>query len=31
VVRLLPPLIITEADVNEAMTKLENACRNLAA
>ncbi len=30
VVRLLPPLIITEADVNEAMTKLENVCRKLA-
>ena len=30
VVRLLPPLIITNADVNEAMTKLENVCRKLA-
>ncbi len=30
VVRLLPPLIIAEADVNEAMAKLENVCRKLA-
>jgi acetylornithine/N-succinyldiaminopimelate aminotransferase len=30
VVRLLPPLVITDADVNEAMTKLENVCRKLA-
>ena len=29
VVRLLPPLIITEADVNEAMGKLERACQKL--
>ena len=26
VVRLLPPLIVTDADVNEALTKLEAAC-----
>ena len=31
VVRLLPPLIITEADVNEAVGKLEKACKTLAA
>ena len=30
VVRLLPPLIIAEADVNEAMAKLENVCRKFA-
>lgn len=29
VVRLLPPLIITDADVTEAMTKLEKACKAL--
>ena len=31
VVRLLPPLIITTADVQEAFTKLERACRALIA
>ena len=30
VVRLLPPLIIAEADVNEAMAKLENVCLKFA-
>ena len=30
VVRLLPPLVITEADVGEAVSKLEKACRKLA-
>lgn len=30
VVRLLPPLIITKADVDEALTKLDRACRTLA-
>jgi acetylornithine/N-succinyldiaminopimelate aminotransferase len=29
VVRLLPPLVITEADVTEAMSKLERACKAL--
>jgi acetylornithine/N-succinyldiaminopimelate aminotransferase len=29
VVRLLPPLMINEADVSEAMTKLEKACKAL--
>jgi acetylornithine/N-succinyldiaminopimelate aminotransferase len=29
VVRLLPPLVITEADVGEAVTKLEKACKAL--
>jgi acetylornithine/N-succinyldiaminopimelate aminotransferase len=29
VVRLLPPLIVTEADVTEAVTKLERACKAL--
>ena len=29
VVRLLPPLVINEADVSEAMTKLERACKAL--
>jgi acetylornithine/N-succinyldiaminopimelate aminotransferase len=31
VVRLLPPLIVTDADVSEAVTKLERACKALAA
>jgi acetylornithine/N-succinyldiaminopimelate aminotransferase len=31
VVRLLPPLVVTEADVNEAVSKLERACKALAA
>jgi acetylornithine/N-succinyldiaminopimelate aminotransferase len=31
VVRLLPPLVINEADVSEAMTKLEKACKALKA
>jgi acetylornithine/N-succinyldiaminopimelate aminotransferase len=31
VVRLLPPLVVTEADVTEAVSKLEKACKNLAA
>ena len=29
VVRLLPPLVVTEADVTEAVTKLERACKAL--
>jgi acetylornithine/succinyldiaminopimelate/putrescine aminotransferase len=29
-VRLLPPLIITKSDVDEALTKLHNACAHLA-
>jgi acetylornithine/N-succinyldiaminopimelate aminotransferase len=31
VVRLLPPLIVSEADVTEAVTKLERACKSLTA
>jgi acetylornithine/N-succinyldiaminopimelate aminotransferase len=31
VVRLLPPLVINETDVSEAMTKLEKACKALTA
>jgi acetylornithine/N-succinyldiaminopimelate aminotransferase len=31
VVRLLPPLVVTEADINEAVSKLEKACKTLAA
>jgi acetylornithine/N-succinyldiaminopimelate aminotransferase len=31
VVRLLPPLVVTEAEVNEAVTKLDKACKSLAA
>ncbi len=31
VVRLLPPLVITRDDINEAIAKLDNACRSLAA
>lgn len=30
VVRLLPPLVITKADVDEALAKLDRACRTLA-
>jgi acetylornithine/N-succinyldiaminopimelate aminotransferase len=30
VVRLLPPLVITKADVDEAVSKLDRACRTLA-
>jgi acetylornithine/N-succinyldiaminopimelate aminotransferase len=30
VVRLLPPLVVTEADVTEAVNKLERACKSLA-
>ena len=31
VVRLLPPLIITDADITEAVDQLDNACRSLEA
>ena len=31
VVRLLPPLVVTEAEIDEAVSKLEKACRKLAA
>jgi acetylornithine/N-succinyldiaminopimelate aminotransferase len=31
VVRLLPPLVVTAADISEAVTKLERACKALAA
>jgi acetylornithine/N-succinyldiaminopimelate aminotransferase len=31
VVRLLPPLVVTEADISEAMEKLDRACRSLEA
>jgi acetylornithine/N-succinyldiaminopimelate aminotransferase len=31
VVRLLPPLIVSEADITEAVTKLERACKSLTA
>jgi acetylornithine/N-succinyldiaminopimelate aminotransferase len=31
VVRLLPPLIVTEAEINEAITKMSAACRKLEA
>jgi acetylornithine/N-succinyldiaminopimelate aminotransferase len=29
VVRLLPPLVVTEKDINEAVSKLEKACKSL--
>jgi acetylornithine/N-succinyldiaminopimelate aminotransferase len=31
VVRLLPPLIVTDADIDEAVSRLERACRSLEA
>jgi acetylornithine/N-succinyldiaminopimelate aminotransferase len=31
VVRLLPPLIVMDADVNEAASKLEKACKSFKA
>ena len=29
VVRLLPPLVVTDADITEAVDKLDRACRSL--